>query len=145
MNRINAYSNRPSNEAFTKYPVWADEHWMMFETTTKVIKIKRDDWSLGFVYVVEYGDMVKIGITCDPYDRFTSVYNPAKKLGLKPGRVFISPAHRQYLKTERALHRHFAECRIPNTELFRIRFSEKIPEIMCMALDCQGGLINNYE
>lgn len=125
----------PHNDVFTKYPVWADAHWMYYESTRHVPKIRAHNPHIGFVYVVEYGEMIKIGFTAEPQYRFHTKYKPALCYGYEAGRVFLSPAHRRYVDTENALHKHFAEYRIPNTELFRIRFNENIPTMMCMALE----------
>jgi hypothetical protein len=133
-NRI-LYANRPSIEEYAKYPLWADEHWTLYEHTENLPKIRNNNPHLGFVYVVEYGDMVKIGFTVDARERFAVKYKPAQKLGYERGRCFLSPAHTNYLSTERTLHKHFAEYRAPNTELFRIKFNENIPTMMCMVLE----------
>lgn len=133
-NRI-LYANRPSIEEYAKYPLWADEHWTLYEHTEDLPKIRNNNPRLGFVYVVEYGDMIKIGIAANSRDRFLAQYKPAQQLGYERGRCFTSPAHHDYRNSERSLHKHFAEYRVPNTELFRIKFNENIPTMMCMVLE----------
>ncbi len=135
MRRGRKSPNLPDNDVFTKYPVWAEEHWMYFKSAMDVPKIRTPNRLIGFVYVVEYGEMIKIGFTEDPRERFSTKYKPALNYGYEPGRIFISPAHRHYVDTEHALHKHFADFRVPKTELFKIKFSENIPVMMCMALE----------
>lgn len=129
------YLKRPKVQEFVIGPVWSERSWLYYESVEDFPKIRDNDHSLGFVYVVEHGDMVKIGFTANPHDRFLVKYKPAFQRGYEAGRVFISPAHRQYIETEHALHKSFADLRISGTELFKIKFSENIPTMMCMALE----------
>ena len=129
-------------DSYAKYPVWADQHWMFFENADCIPSIycniasNMKNIRLGFVYVVEFGDMVKIGYTTEPRGRLKMLEKQSEKYGgVKSGRIFMSPAHMKYQETERTLHKYFGECRVPQKELFRIHFNQNIPLIMCMALD----------
>lgn len=129
------YKDRPSIESFSKHPVWAERHWMHFRSVEDIPKIKNCCSSLGFVYVAEYGELVKIGFTIYPRERFQMRYKKGLKYGGELRGCYISPAHRGYVKTENILHKHFSEFRIPGTELFKIKFGENIPTMMCMAIE----------
>ena len=127
---------KQTNDSFVRYPVWSEDRWMYFDSINDIPNIRIKNPLIGFVYALEFGDMTKIGFTADPRERMMMLKGKALKYaGTHPGRIFISPAHRHYAETENALHKHFKEYRIPHTELFRIKFSEKISTMMCMAIE----------
>lgn len=129
-------------DSYAKYPVWADRHWMFFENARQIptiycnISHNKKNIFLGFIYVVEFGDMIKIGYTTSPRDRLMMLEKHSVKYGgVQSGRIFMSPAHMKYQDTERTLHKHFEKYRVPQKELFKIPFNRNIPMTMCMALD----------
>ena len=82
--------------------------------------------SLGCIYAVEFGNVVKIGYTTDFENRIKSL-----KLTLryrneneKIGKTYCSNEMRYARRAEAFLHKKFKDRRIEGTELFRITFEE---------------------
>lgn len=85
---------------------------------------------VGFIYILEWDDMVKIGCTTKPCQRFVALKNQAEKYGnVQLGRVVISKEHTNYKKNELKLHQHFREYRVDGTELFKVSMEQVISEI----------------
>ena len=85
---------------------------------------------VGFIYILEWDDMVKIGCTTKPCQRFVALKNQAEKYGnVQLGRVAISKEHTNYKKNELKLHQYFQEYRINGTELFKTSMEQIISEI----------------
>lgn len=85
---------------------------------------------VGFIYILEWDDMVKIGCTTKPCQRFVALKNQAEKYGnVQLGRVAISKEHTNYKKNELKLHQYFQEYRINGTELFKTSMEQVISEI----------------
>lgn len=83
-------------------------------------------YSLGCVYAVEFGNVVKIGFTTDFEKRIKSLkqtlrYRNEKK---KIGKMYCSNEMRYARRAEAFLHKRFKGMRIEGTELFRITFEE---------------------
>lgn len=84
----------------------------------------------GFFYILEYGNLVKIGSTKNPYQRIMSLKRGAETYGnLKLGKVAISKPHTNYVSNEKRLHKLFSELRKSGSELFDISFDEAIRQI----------------
>lgn len=79
---------------------------------------------LGFVYAIEFGDLVKIGCSASPFKRIKSVCRNMREKNLFPKRVFVSRDHSNYKGNEHIFHNKFSEFRISGTELFRIKFED---------------------
>ena len=82
--------------------------------------------SLGCVYAVEFGNVVKIGFTKDFEKRIKSLrltlrYRNEKE---KIGRTYCSNEMHYATRAEAFLHKRFRNRRIEGTELFRITFEE---------------------
>ena len=82
--------------------------------------------SLGYVYAVEFGNVVKIGFTKDFEKRIKSLkltlrYRNEKE---KIGKTYCSNEMHYATRAEAFLHERFKERRIEHTELFRITFEE---------------------
>ena len=80
--------------------------------------------SLGCVYAVEFGNVVKIGFTTDFEKRIKSLkltlrYRNEKE---KIGRTYCSNEMHYATRAEAFLHERFKDRRIEGTELFRITF-----------------------
>lgn len=83
-------------------------------------------YSLGYVYAVEFGNVVKFGFTTDFEKRIKSLkltlrYRNEKE---KIGRTYCSNEMRYARRAEAFLHKRFKDRRIEGTELFRITFEE---------------------
>lgn len=81
-------------------------------------------YSLGCVYAVEFGNVVKIGFTTDFEKRIKSLkltlrYRNEKE---KIGKMYCSNEMRYARRAETFLHERFKNRRIEGTELFRITF-----------------------
>jgi hypothetical protein len=82
---------------------------------------------LGFFYALEYGDLVKIGSTKNPYQRLLTLKREAASYNnSRIGRFALSKPQTNYTKNEKILHKVFASCRKSGTELFDISFNEVI-------------------
>ena len=82
--------------------------------------------SLGCVYAVEFGNVVKIGFTTDFEKRIKSLkltlrYRNEKE---KIGKTYCSNEMHYATRAESFLHERFKDRRIEGTELFRITFEE---------------------
>lgn len=83
-------------------------------------------YSLGYVYAVEFGNVVKIGFTTDFENRIKSLkltlrYRNEKE---KIGKMYCSNEMHYATRAEAFLHERFKDRRIEHTELFRITFEE---------------------
>ena len=89
-------------------------------------KRKVTAYSLGCVYAVEFGNVVKIGFTTDFEKRIKSLkqtfrYRNEKE---KIGKTYCSNEMHYATRAEAFLHERFKDRRIEHTELFRITFEE---------------------
>ena len=83
-------------------------------------------YSLGCVYAVEFGNVVKIGFTTNFEKRIKSLkktfrYRNEKR---KIGKTYCSNEMHYVTRAEAFLHEMFKDKRIEHTELFRITFEE---------------------
>ena len=83
-------------------------------------------YSLGYVYAVKFGNVVKIGFTTDFEKRIKSLkqtfrYRNEKR---KIGKTYCSNEMHYATRAEAFLHERFKDRRIEGTELFRITFEE---------------------
>ena len=83
-------------------------------------------YSLGCVYAVEFGNVVKIGFTTNFEKRIKSLktqlhYRNEKK---KIGRTYCSKEMHYATRAETFLHESLKDRRIEHTELFKITFEE---------------------
>ena len=83
-------------------------------------------YSLGCVYAVEFGNVVKIGFTTNFEKRIKSLkqalrYRNEKR---KIGKTYCSNEMHYATRAEAFLHEKFKDRRIEHTELFRITFEE---------------------
>lgn len=82
----------------------------------------------GFVYVIDYGDFVKIGHTRRPYLRFKQHMNGLKNYGknIDVYNMLITPPHTNHSENERLVHAFFSDFRKEGTELFYIPFNKVV-------------------
>ena len=87
----------------------------------KQIERSRSSDYIGFIYVLEWGDAVKIGSTMYPYKRLCALKRQAESYGnIKLGNFALSQEHTNYKENERKLHDYFRKFRKKNTELFDV-------------------------
>lgn len=85
------------------------------------------DSYMGFYYILEYGQNIKIGSTKQPYTRMLTLKRNAEKYGeTKLGRVALSVPHTNYRDNEKILHQNFSKYRKVDTELFKFSFEDCI-------------------
>ena len=79
----------------------------------------------GWVYALEYGEMVKIGCSSNPSQRYKQlIHNGVDYAGLNMKRFVLSRACVNFRQLEAELHNTFAPFRKNGTELFRVSFNE---------------------
>ena len=81
--------------------------------------------SSGFVYFIRNQDIYKIGITQNMIQRMEQ---------LKPDELLDSRRCSNYRELEREIHKEFKDCRIPQTEYFRLN-KKQINQIHKMLLE----------
>lgn len=85
---------------------------------------------MGYVYIIEWDNKVKIGSSSQIEQRVKTLKRNGEIYGnCHLGRIGISPAHTNYYENEKMLHAYFADCRIETTELFQIPFDDIILSI----------------
>lgn len=90
----------------------------------------------GWVYALEYGDMVKIGCSSKPSKRYAHlVHNGEDYAGLKMEKLAISNACVNFRQLEATLHNKFARFRKEGTELFNVPFDDIIKAFYDLAYD----------
>ena len=94
-------------------------------------KYKKIDNYLGYFYIVEYNNHVKIGSSRNLYQRYLTLKRECEKYNNgNIGRMAISKiAHTNYKENESYLHNYFSKNRINNTELFNLLFDDAISQI----------------
>lgn len=96
----------------------------------KQIEDSRSNEYMGFIYVMEWGDNIKIGCTKSPYQRLKALKRQAEKYGnTSIDRVAITIEHTNYKENERIIHKQFEKHQIGNTELFKAPFLYVVSEI----------------
>ena len=103
----------------------------------KLKSIKPQKPYQGFFYIVEYGVMIKIGSSINPFNRYTTFKREAHYNGGRIGRIAISCSHTNFRDNESELHKKYARARIEGTELFNLPFDEVVRY-------CWQGLTFNF-
>lgn len=87
----------------------------------------------GWVYALEFGDLVKFGSTRQPDERFRALKGQAAYYGnCKIGRMALSPLCLNFKEVERSIHKLLSTQRKPKTELFNVTFDETIKYLASM-------------
>ena len=85
----------------------------------------------GYVYFIEYGDLIKIGYSKAPYKRLITLKRQGEGYSDKKiGRIALTPMCTNYVKIEMELHELFKDKRKDNTELFEISFYDAVTQTM---------------
>lgn len=80
---------------------------------------------MGVIYLVEYGDMLKIGKSKQPYTRLKQIKNNAVRYGnIKIGRIAVSKPHTNYGENEKEIHSILKKYREGRSELFDISLDD---------------------
>lgn len=80
---------------------------------------------LGYIYVLEFGDGIKIGSTAKPAQRLKALASMATNYAdAKVGRALVSPPHTNFRENERKCRAAFAAARIASGELFRMTLDD---------------------
>ena len=96
----------------------------------KELKENSKKSELGYFYILEWDNGVKIGSTKRPVQRIQAFMQTAEKYGNAVlGRVAFSIPHINYKGNEAILHQYFSDFRMNGTELFSIDFDRVISNI----------------
>lgn len=84
----------------------------------------------GVVYLLECGDLLKIGCSKVPYQRIMQLKRSATNYnGTKLKRVAITKPHTNYKENEKTLHSLFESKRKDGTELFDLNLDDALSAI----------------
>lgn len=98
--------------------------WIKYDNDLKK-DYKNNDNSLGVVYVIEYGDNLKIGSTTNIVNRYYQLKHMSEDYhSTKIGNCYFTKLHQKFTKNEHILHDVFKDKRINNTELFSISLDD---------------------
>ena len=90
---------------------------------------------IGYFYLVEINNYVKIGCTQNPILRYNTLEREVVKYGGGTiGKIALSQSHGNYQENEKYLHNYFSKYRVDGTELFMgdlIFFVDNLPELEC--------------
>lgn len=99
------------------------------EKLKEIEKINKNSY-MGFFYLLEWDNIVKIGYSQKPHQRLMSLKRTAGNYnGVNIGRMALSKGHTNYRDNENLLHKHFLKHRINGTELFSLTFEEALSKI----------------
>ena len=92
----------------------------------------------GYVYIIEFGDNVKIGNTMHPTSRILNHANNAKNYCLvELKRIAVSWPHSNFIQNEIYLQTLFEEKRIGTGELFSISFETAMDAFYTLNLEME--------
>lgn len=81
----------------------------------------------GVVYVLECGDLLKIGSSKQPDKRLSALIHQFKDYGDTPiGRFAMTTKHTNYVENEHKVHELLDDFRKDSTELFSVSFEEAL-------------------
>ena len=84
----------------------------------------------GYVYIIEYGEGIKIGCSKQPSKRINAIKSHARNYSdIIIGRIAVSTEHTNYKENEEMLHKHFGSFRKAKSEIFRISFGEALSSL----------------
>ena len=99
------------------------------------------DYSKGWVYILEFGDFVKIGSTQQPDERFRTLKGQAAYYdNCKIGKMALSPLCLNFKEVERSIHKHLSARRKSKTELFNVTFDDAIKHLASIAFKQQRSI-----
>lgn len=115
------------------------DNWTLYDSTECELLKELDftDYSKkGYVYILEYGDKLKIGTTKEPSKRLKSLKFTGKNYSdVLTGAILISKEHYNRFENEKILHKAFSDSRYGNGELFSISLNEAIEKVLEIELE----------
>lgn len=102
----------------------------------KELKIFENKNLGGYVYIIDFGSMVKIGSSNNPKERISRIttylknYADINSFGFK-----ISVKHVNFRENEFILHDVFSKYRVSGTELFNIKFDKAVSGLNKLVYD----------
>lgn len=85
---------------------------------------------MGFLYIIEWGENIKIGCSKSPRTRYAALKRQAEKYGKERlRRIAISDEHTNYFDSEKIAHEIVSEHRLDSTELFSLSLESAIDRI----------------
>lgn len=89
----------------------------------------------GYVYVVQYGNGIKIGHTANLKERVRTILAGAANYSdVKTGRIAYTREHTNHKEIETQLHKHFSSRRLGRSERFGLTLDEFLDEAPCVKL-----------
>lgn len=86
---------------------------------------KSSNDTTGVVYVIEYGDYLKIGATSNINRRYRELFHQANDyFNIKIGNMFYTISHDKFFENEKRIHSLLSKYRKKNTELFDISLND---------------------
>lgn len=90
---------------------------------------------VGYFYLLEYGDDLKIGSTKYPYRRMVTLKSQTENYSDKSvHKVYFSQAHTNYEENEKYLHQVFSAVRIDRSERFRMSLSACLNQLASLPI-----------
>lgn len=101
----------------------------------EIISKEEKQHGVGYFYLVEINNDVKIGCTQNPIQRYNTLEREIVKYGGGTiGKMALSQPHGNYQENEKHLHNYFSRYRVDGTELFigdLNFFINNLPELKC--------------
>lgn len=115
------------------------DNWTLYEKTEYTL-LKELDFNgcskKGYVYILEYGDKLKIGTTKEPWQRLKSLkFMGNNYSNVCTGAILVSKAHYNRFENEKILHGIFSDSRYGDGELFSENFDKAIEKILKIDLE----------
>jgi len=109
------------------------DEWKIFEKSEYEL-MKELDFNncskAGYIYILEYGEYVKIGTTKEPYKRVRNLSSLGRDYAnIETGRIAVSPTHTNRNSNENILHELFSDKRVKNGELFSVSLENALKTI----------------
>ena len=114
---------------------------VQYDDNEKLSQFPLGSYTIGYVYVLEADNIVKIGKTMNIQSRLRELKYSLKEYGGKElNRIAISVLHKNYGKTEKYLHSFFSQYRKGNTELFDIDFDTVLEQMPDLHLQTENNI-----
>lgn len=96
---------------------------------------------LGLVYVIEYGDGIKIGMSSRFKKRLVALRKQERYGGLSVGTYRVTQLCTNYKEIEKQLHEYFREFRKSRTELFSLSLKEFLQKVPVLDFKDDGEVL----
>lgn len=102
----------------------------------KPIEIVLKETYFGVLYGLEYGNKTKIGCTTQPYTLAKTIKRITDKYGMEQiNKILISSKCTNYRENAKKLHKHFADLKIGETDLFDIPFDDFVEQFLKLTIE----------